>query len=222
MAAAPRRLEKAGWQDAGVRALSGGLTRQLLDEGVRGAYHTLDIIDEKLLESGSARLSRTVELANLSSIIGNLLAGVITAKSDGVFQRAGAHKYQDLRAGKAGAENIEIKMALETNAPKGHLAKEGKYLTARYVLCSDDGAYKPKVRGEVAFIWELRFGALTATHFNISNTAGDSGKTAVVNSEGLKALKIVYFDASRCPYGARSAYLKKLAAQPALISGVED
>jgi hypothetical protein len=222
VSATPRLLVSAGWQTDGLKGLSGGLTKQLLDEGVKGMYRTLDIIDEKLLESGSARLSGIIELANLSSIIGNLLAGVITEKSEKVFSRAGPHKYQDLRAGSAKAQNIEIKVALETNAPKGHLAKEGKYLTARYVLCDTEGKYTSKTRGAVPYIWEMRFGALKIMHFNISNTAGDSGKTAVVNSEGLRQLRIVYFDRDRCPYGARSAYLKGLAAQPALISGVED
>src|SRR5262249_54639240 len=110
----------------------------------------------------------------------------------------------------AGTENIEIKMALETNNPKGHLPKEGHYLTCRYVLGDADGNCEIGTRGDVVWIWELRFGHLETEHFNISNTAGDSGKTAVVNRDGMDRLAIVYVDRVRCPYGPRSRYLKGL------------
>jgi hypothetical protein len=45
----------------------------------------------------------------------------------------------------------------------------------------------------------VRFGHLENHHFNVSNTAGDSGKTAVVNGEGMKALRIVYEDRQLMP-----------------------
>jgi hypothetical protein len=48
--------------------------------GVESAYKTLDLIDSKLIESGLQRLARLVELANLSTIIGNLIAeGIVKA-----------------------------------------------------------------------------------------------------------------------------------------------
>jgi hypothetical protein len=105
----------------------------MVKSGIEFAYHTLDQIDSKLMESGSVRLSKLVELANLSTIIGNLIAEGIVKSCKGQFTRAGAHKYQDLRSARCEADNIEIKVALEKNKPKGHLAKAGFYLTFRYV-----------------------------------------------------------------------------------------
>ena len=87
--------------------------------------------------------------------------------------------------------HVEIKVSLEKNAPKAHLAKEGLYLTFRYILGDIDGNLGD-VRGDVAWIWEVRFGYLRAEHFNVSSTDGDSGKTAVVNKSGMEQLKILY------------------------------
>lgn len=99
----------------------------------------LDGIDKTLIDADVFPLSQTVELANLSSMIGNIFSSSIAQHSDGVFQRNGPHKYPDLLSTKENVPHIEIKMALETNKPKGHLAKEGQYLTCRYVLCNGDG-----------------------------------------------------------------------------------
>lgn len=189
-------------------ALTGsGLTGHALQEGVASAYKTLDAIDTQMLRSGSGRLTTLVELANFSSILGNLLAGSLVRVCGGVFERAGPHKYQDLRAVPGHAAcNVEIKVSLEKNLPKGHLAKPGAYLTCRYVLGDHTGRYIRGERGDVAWIWELRFGHLVEAHFNLSNTPGDSGKTAVVNRDGLVALRVVYLDEERCPYGARSRH----------------
>jgi hypothetical protein len=182
----------------------------MLAGGMQRVYDTLDLIDDTLLTRNSPRISQLVELANLSTIVGNLLASGVVAESGGVFERAGAHKYQDLRASLSHpeAQNIEIKMALETNNPKGHLPKEGHYLTCRYVLGNADGTYVRGKRGEVVWIWEVRFGYLELRHFNVSNTEGDSGKTAVVNAEGLKQLSLIYLDQSRCPYSENGAWMK--------------
>jgi len=107
-----------------------------------------------------------------------------------------------------GSPHVEIKMSLEDNTPKGHLPKEGYYLTCRYVLGGADGSYERGHRGGVAWIWEIRFGHLEERHFNSSNTPGDSGKTAVVNMEGMKRLRRLYFDAALCPFGPKSPYWK--------------
>jgi hypothetical protein len=92
-------------------------------------------------------------------------------------------------------------MALETNKPKGHLAKEGHYLTCRYVLCQLDGSLQigKENRGVIPYIWEVRCGYLLLEHFNLSSTAGDSGKTATVNAAGMEMLKIIYCDLERAP-----------------------
>ena len=188
-----------------------GLTRTLINEGIKFVYSTLDKLDATLLDAGSPRITGLVELANLSSILGNLLAtGIVKAGAD-VFQRAGPHKYQDLRAiDVIQHSHIEIKVALEKNNPKGHLAKAGQYLVCRYVLGTADGVYEIGKRGDVVWIWEVRFGHLSEQHFNISNTAGDSGKTAVVNAAGMSELKVVYFDKRFSPYTPRSDYMKRM------------
>ena len=56
----------------------------------------------------------------------------------------------------------------------------------------------------------VRVGVLEAKHFNVSNTAGDSGKTATINAAGMAALSPVYFDLAHCPYSERSKHRKAL------------
>jgi hypothetical protein len=193
-----------------TNSLECGLTPDMLYAGILYTYNVLDMIDEKLLENESPWLSGLVEYANLSTIIGNLLNIGIVKSSGNLFERAGPHKYQDLRATEHNPhkQHIEIKVAMEKNQPKGHLPKDGYYLTCRYVLGDKEGNYSRGQRGDVVWIWELRFGHLERRHFNVSNTEGDSGKTAVVNSDGMESLSLLYFDKSRCPYAPRSQYLK--------------
>jgi len=241
--------------------ISCGLTQAILACGIDYVHDTLDTLDKELMASTLPRMTGLVELANLSSIIGNILAAGLVAASNGVFSRAGPHKYQDLRTtGKDScAKNIEVKVAIESNNPKGHLAKEGHYLICRYVLGDVDGRFtmnewkaslsrigrggnvqkdkdalitasnakkaerlllerfpgwvidSPPIRsGEVVWLWELRFGYLEGSHFNISNTEGDSGKTAVINAAGMDALALVYLDRKRCPFTEKSKYLRGL------------
>jgi len=182
-----------------------GLTLQMLSIGVTSTYKTLDAVDKTLLDMGNTRLSTMVELANLSSMLGNLLASGIANASNRVFRRNGPHKYPDLLANRSDAADVEIKMALEDNKPKGHLAKPGFYLTCRYVLADTSGNFVRGVpnRGAVVWIWELRSGLLGMEHFNLSNTPGDSGKTAVVNALGMQQLEVVYCDLDFFP-GSRA------------------
>lgn len=191
----------AGAHRATPNLTSSGLPANALDEAVTFVYDTLDAIDDALLKRGSERLADMVELANLSSMIGNLLRTGVAKASDGTFHANGPHKHPDLLHSKNSSRNVEIKVALEDNQPKGHLAKPGWHLTCHYVLCSPDGSFRCGVenRGCVPWIWLLRFGYLEESHFNISNTEGDSGKTAVVNAEGMKRLEPVYFDPNLCP-----------------------
>lgn len=183
-----------------------GLTPEILLGSITYAYSILDAIDQTLVSANATHIARMVELANLSSMIGNLLGAGVARSSLGIFERNGPHKYPDLLALNEQAKDIEIKVALEENSPKGHLAKEGYYLIYRYVLCDRNGifSYGKENRGDTAYIWEARFGYLKQEHFSVSNTEGDSGKTAVINSEGMKTLTIVYCDLDRCPYSANS------------------
>src|SRR5579872_6630179 len=98
------------------KSLKCGLTPEMLFAGIEYVHRTLDIIDTKLIEVDSPRLSSLVELANLSTIIGNLLGTGIVKASNQTFERAGPHKYQDLRATNNNPDDhVEIKVALAKN-----------------------------------------------------------------------------------------------------------
>jgi hypothetical protein len=190
-----------------------GLSEQVVRDAVFYLYDTLTAIDGALMARGEPRLAQIVELANLSSMIGNLFRSGISKHSNKLFANNGPHKYPDLLHSQNPDYNVEIKMALEDNNPKGHLAKEGWHLTCHYVLCDEQESFKPgkENRGCVPRVWLVRFGYLKLEHFNISNTAGDSGKTAVVNKDGLMALKPVFYDAGLSPLSAKGSKSKSIA-----------
>ncbi|WP_440977856.1 hypothetical protein ACQHGV_08455 [Sphingomonas pseudosanguinis] len=216
MAAQPEVLREIGGKFTNEDELTKiGLTADILSRAVLNTYRLLDRIDATLIDAGAEPLSATVELANLSSMLGNIFAASVVTAADGIFSRNGPHKFPDLLTNQPSiTPNIEIKVALEDNKPKGHLVKAGHYITCRYVLCDDHGTPlwkgKHKQRGVTPHIWEIRCGELEDSHFNSSNTDGDSGKTAVVNAEGMKALSIVYVDLERAPLGQRGARYKEL------------
>lgn len=185
-----------------------GLTIKIVRNAIEYTHQILDQIDEKLLAVGADRMSQTVELANLSSMVGNLLGAGIARLSDGRFRRNGPHKYPDILANSTAVKDIEIKISLEKNIPKGHLAKAGYYLTCRYVLVDESYNFNPDKRGEIVEIWEARFGFLDEKHFNLSNTPGDSGKTAVINKAGMDELKVIYVNLGICPYTKNSTTFK--------------
>lgn len=175
---------------------------------IRGAieyvYDTFDLIDTELMNRGSEPVSGLVELANLSSMIGNLVGAGVAVASSGAYVRNRPHAFPDLVPQRVELPEIEIKMALETNRPKGHLAKAGVYLTFRYVLGQADGAYSRSsdktLRGRTAWIYEARIGRLELEDFDLSNTPGDSGKTATIKTESFKRMTLVFFDETLNPY----------------------
>ena len=191
-----------------------GLTTEMIRTAITFVHETLDMIDGPLLEKGGRRLADLLELANLSAIIGNLFRVGIVSASHGNFAVNRPHTYPDLLAVAEGCKDIEIKVALEGNQPKGHLAKPGPHLTLRYVLGGADGSFLrgKENRGSVAWGWEVREGSLLKKHFRISNPKGDSGKTAVVGAQGMSALKFVYGDLTLCPLSDRNAARASIAA----------
>lgn len=184
--------------DEQLRSLT-GVDAEAILAGIDDAYHTLDLMDEQLRQNGAQPFAQLVELANLSSMLGNLVGAGIAKHSGGLYERSGPHKYQDLRS-TTGGNHVEIKTALESNRPKGHLSKAGIYLTFRYVLGEHDGSYTRGERGDTIYVWEVRVGELTEADFDESNTPGDSGKTAVLKNEVFKAMERVYFDPACFPY----------------------
>lgn len=190
----PRVLQAAHFLNEAALKKTTGLTAAMLRSGIEHCHQTLDTIDFQLQLHGARAIGRLVELANLSSMIGNIVAEGIAANSGGLYERNTPHTYPDLLPRKDPGVPLEVKVALETNKPKGHLPKAGAYLTFRYVLCGKDGSFsrgKDK-RGDTAYIWEVKAGVLTKSDFDLSNTAGDSGKTAVVKTVAFERMALVY------------------------------
>ena len=171
-----------------------GLSETWIPSAIEATYATLDRIDEQLVNTGSRPLAEVVELANLSAIVGNLLRSALQANSSGVYRSNAPHTFPDLVSQSDTSSDLEIKIALEGNMPKGHLPKPGEHLICRYVLAERDGAYTRGHRGSVVWVWEARLGKLSEDDFNTSNTPGDSGKTAVISAGALYRLTCVYYD----------------------------
>jgi transcriptional regulator with XRE-family HTH domain len=182
-----------------------GLDGGCLLRSIASLYHILDTIDSELTSRGSPPIAELVELANLSSMVGNIVAGAIAKASDGLYERNRPHAYPDLIPKKPLAKELELKMALETNRPKGHLPKAGNYISFRYVLGRRDGSYTrgKETRGNTVWIWEVKVGRVREEDFDISNTPGDSGKTAVIKTTVFNDMPLVYFDPSFCPNAMR-------------------
>ncbi|MDP3851826.1 MAG: helix-turn-helix transcriptional regulator [Luteolibacter sp.] len=193
---APRALKDSFFLNQSDLERVTGLKAAMLRAGIEHCHQTLDTIDFQLELHGAKPIGRLVELANLSSMIGNIVAEGIAASSDGLYDRNTPHAYPDLLPKKSTSVPLEVKISLETNKPKGHLPKSGAYLTFRYVLCDKDGFFRrgKTNRGDTAYIWEAKVGVLTTDDFDLSNTEGDSGKTAVVKTEAFNRMSLVYFN----------------------------
>ena len=204
-ALSPRRLPASVSRNEDQLLELTGLETSAIRAAVEYTYDTLDLIDAELVARGSEPISGLVELANLSSMIGNLVGAGVAEASQGLYERNRPHAFPDLLPQRTDLPDLEVKTALESNSPKGHLPKEGVYLTFRYCLGGTRGEYTrgKEGRGRTAWIWEVRVGRLELHDFSISNTEGDSGKTAVVKTESFKAMPVVLFDPRFFPY-ARS------------------
>lgn len=179
-----------------------GIDGNTLLAAIDSCYQTLDAIDEQLIDKGSPPIAQLVELANLSSMVGNMLGGGIADHSASLYIRNKPHTYPDLLPQKAPAVDLELKMALETNKPKGHLPKAGTYITFRYILGNKQGNYSrgKEKRGDTVWIWEVKVGKLDENDFSCSNTEGDSGKTAVIKTDIHNKMHLVYFSSEHLPY----------------------
>lgn len=201
-----RQLDRSLLRNTSAFERYTGMSASGLLAAIQGCYHTLDMIDDQLVSRGSPPIGRLVELANLSSMIGNLVGGCIASESDGLYKRNRPHSYPDLLALKKPAKPLELKVALETNKPKGHLPKPGRYITFRYVLGDRFGNYirgKDK-RGTTVWFWEARIGQVKVEDFSCSNTEGDSGKTAVIRTDVFNTMQLVFFDPKFCPHPLRN------------------
>ena len=182
-----------------------GLSPDAVRAALLECYATLDTIDQQLVAHGAEPMARLVELANLSSMIGNLLGAGLAAASNGLYRRNRPHAYPDLIPQNLDYHDLEIKVALEKNKPKGHLPKAGNYITFRYVLCDERGYFMSgkENRGVKVFIWEVKAGRIEEADFDVSNTDGDSGKTAVIKTAVFNAMPLIYFDPDLLPYATK-------------------
>lgn len=177
------------------------VTEDIIKGSIMHCYDTIDMIDQNLIGRGVSKLSQLVELANLSSIIGNLLGAGFADASNGFYFRNKPHTYPDLVAVNPENPGIEIKTALVKNSPKGHQPKPGYYLTYRYCLTNEEGLrIESGEPMDTVTIWEVKFGYLNSEDFSCSNTEGDSGKTAVIRTAAFNAMPLLYLDTTCIPY----------------------
>lgn len=182
-----------------------GIEGNVLLKAIDSCYQSLDTIDEQMVSKGAPPLANLVELANLSSMVGNIVGGGIADSSEGLYSRNRPHAYPDLLPQRYPAVDLELKMALETNRPKGHLPKAGTYITFRYVLGDKLGNYQRGKgnRQDTVWIWEIKVGKLVEEDFSCSNTAGDSGKTAVIRTKVHNDMHLVYYVPEHNPYAPK-------------------
>lgn len=200
-----------------------GLDSKVIGAAIGRTYDVLDMLDRELLAHGAPPLSQLLELANLSAVVGNIFGGEVATLSGGSWKRNGPHKHPDLlklATTAAGieveaSEGIEIKVALEGNNAKGHLPKPGAHITLHYVLTHSDPAraWTRGERGDRVSIWMVKAGWLAEEDFNISNTEGDSGKTAVINAAARDRMDTVYFDPNLCPMPSLLKKFQKATSQ---------
>lgn len=200
-----RTVNPAHFENTDVLSGLTGLGPEWVASAIESCYSTLDIIDEKLIEDAAVPLARLVEGANLSSMMGNLLGAGLAVASGGIYVRNRPHAYPDLLPLHEHTLPAEVKLAFETNRPKGHLPKAGLHLTFRYVLGDRGGRFVTGKdnRGDTAWIWEAAIGVLDASDYDISNTEGDSGKTAVIKTESFKHMTRIYYQRDFYPYTRR-------------------
>lgn len=175
-------------------------------KAIDNCHNTYDRVNQAMklaMENGLAEM----ELANVSSILGSLLVKEIATASKHL-QVNTPNAYPDL-VSETQLPSIEVKMALETNLPKGHHAKSGVYMIARYVLTTACGRYlKGKEnRGCTATLWEIKLGHLDVSDFNSSSTENDSGKTAPIKAQSLNQLPLVYLNPRVIPYAIKNTTL---------------
>lgn len=185
-----------------------GINGKTLLQSIDACYQTLDAIDEQLINKNAPPIAHLVELANLSSMVGNIMGAGISEFSNGLYARNKPHTYPDLLPIKPPAVDLELKMALETNKPKGHLPKKGTYITFRYILADKQGNYKrgKENRGDTVWIWEVKVGSINEGDFSCSNTAGDSGKTAVIKTPVFNKMHLIYYSPQHLPYASKANF----------------
>lgn len=193
----PRELKRKYFYET-KQTVDANINVDLIFNAVQHIYNIYDILDQQIYIGCGYHFADIVDTTDISTLMGNLLAFGMVDNSDGLFKLNKPKKFPDLLSQDLDVPDIEIKVTLENNKPKGHLPKSGYYLICRYVLCDENGKYDGN-RGYIPSIYQIRFGSINDLNFNIRSTTGDSGKTASVNWRGMMKLKVIYEDGSILP-----------------------
>lgn len=92
----PRRLPASVSRNEDRLLKLTGLKSSAIRSAIEYVYDTLDLIDAELIARGSEPIGGLVELANLSSMIGNLVGAGIAEASSGLYVRNRPHAFPDL------------------------------------------------------------------------------------------------------------------------------
>lgn len=169
-----------------------GLKNTHIAHAINYTYDLFDTIDNALISKSAPRLAKLIDLTSLSSILGNFLTVGIENSTNRLFHQNRPNKFPDLLHAHSSYNNVEIKIALNKNKPKGHLPKSCYYLTFRYYLGLEDHTKTDNKNCSLVWIWETRFGYLNESDFNFSSTSGDSGKTAPIKLDSWKNMDVIY------------------------------
>jgi transcriptional regulator with XRE-family HTH domain len=184
-----------------------GLTGANIARAIDIAYHKLDLIDDQLHRTGARPLGALTGTGELSSLLADLLGAGIAEASAGLYVHNGPDQAPDLLPMRQGLPELELRTALETGLPAGAADRTGVYLVFRYVLVDRGGTFVrgKESRGDVAAVWEARFGELGEEAFG--RRAGSASGNARLRKAALERMELVYYDPARLPYAkATGAY----------------
>ena len=211
--APPRRqLEPAHLGESPHLEAATGLTAAAIARAVEIAYRKLDLIDEQMRASGSRPIVELIDIAELSSLMGNLLSAAVARASNGLYVQNGPDHSPNLLPVRQGLPELEVATALETERPTGAARKAGLHLVLRYVLADRSGAYTRGAdsRGDTVAVWEIRFGNLSEG--DCISSARANGR-AQLKKAALERMELVYYDPALLPYArATGVYARSVRA----------
>lgn len=177
-----------------------GLAGADLARAIALAYRKLDLIDDQLRRAGARPLGAQIGSAGLSSLLADLLGAGIAEASSGLYVHNGPDQTPDLLPMRQGLPELELRAALETGLPTVPAWRSGVYLVFRYVLVDRSGTFVrgKESRGEVAAVWEARFGELGEEAFGGAARAADG--SARLRKSALERMELVYYDPALLPY----------------------
>lgn len=209
--APPRReTDRSLLGDCSRLAQVTGLNGAALVRAIDLAYRRLDVIDELLRRTGAQPLATMIGTAQLTSLLAHLLGAGLAEASRELYVHNGSDQGSDLLPVRRGLPELHLGTALETGLPTG-AGRAGVYLVFRYVLVDRGGRFVrgKESRGEVAAVWEARFGELDEEAFG--GRSGSQATTARLRKAALEGMDLVYYDPALLPYAKATG---EYAAEP--------